>query len=51
MKMLMLTTLTGTLVALGSNTPDYEAAVVAIGHTVVCVLIEVMVPKHLLQNK
>lgn len=43
------TSLTGALVALGSNAPYDEATVVAVGDTVVGVLVEVVVPEHLLK--
>lgn len=41
-------TLTGALVALGSNSPYDETTVVAVSDTVVGVLVEVVVPEHLL---
>lgn len=44
-------TLTGALVALRSNPPNDEAAVVAVGDAVVGVLVEMVVPEHLLKDK
>ena len=41
-------TLTGTLIALRSNAPYEEATVVAVSDTVVGVLVEMVVPEHLL---